>query len=84
MALVRRVAPDFATLIERDGLKGALRRLISDALRSLFGGFMRRLQSVGIFRDALSAFSSAAAAFSAIAGQLARGDCCGLRRRHGG
>ncbi len=50
LAAVRRVAPDFARLIERDGIRGFLRNLISSAFRSLFNGVSGPIRSaLGVF-----------------------------------
>jgi len=45
MAAVRRIAPDFARLIERDGIRSFLRNLISRAFRSLFNGVSTPIRS---------------------------------------
>lgn len=53
LALVRRVSPDFAQLIERDGITGFLRNLIQRGFRALFTGVInpvRRALNLGGLR----------------------------------
>ncbi|TPN83944.1 eCIS core domain-containing protein [Aquimarina algicola] len=50
MAAVRRIAPDFARLIERDGIRSFLGNLIRQAFRSLFNGVSTPIRgALGMF-----------------------------------
>ncbi|WP_320039947.1 DUF4157 domain-containing protein [uncultured Desulfobacter sp.] len=78
LALARRVAPDFARLFERDGIRGFLQRMLAQGLRVLFSGPMGTLQRMFNLAGMRDRFSRVANWFITIAGQLARNDCSGI------
>jgi phage-related protein len=78
MAVVRRVAPDFLTMFEGDGIGSFIRKLIERGLRSMFDGLTAPLRGI-IDVDALGArFRGAVEWIDTIKGQLAKGDCSGV------
>lgn len=78
MAVVRRVAPDFARLFERDGIRGFLRDMVGRGLRTLFGGPMAAIRRIFNFGGISERFRRVANWFVTIGGQLARNDCSGV------
>lgn len=78
IGFVRERWPDFARLLERDGITGFIRNLVERGLRAMFEGLLGPLRGIFNF-DALGArVSQAVGWMSTIAGQLARGDCSGI------
>lgn len=80
LALARRVAPDFARLFERDGIRGFLRQMLARGLRALFSGPMGTLRRIFNIGGLGRRFARVADWFVTIAGQLARNDCSGITR----
>ncbi|MBK8814441.1 MAG: DUF4157 domain-containing protein [Methylococcaceae bacterium] len=78
VALIRRVAPNFAEMIEQGGIVNTMRTLVGKALRSMFGGFLGRIQGAAVFQNALGMFTRAAGMFRTIAAQLAANNCSGI------
>ncbi len=78
MAVVRRVAPDFARLFERDGIRGFLSDMVGRGLRTLFGGPMAAIRRIFNFGGISERFRRVANWFVTIGGQLARNDCSGV------
>lgn len=78
MAVVRRVAPDFARLIERDGLLGLLRSVVRDGFEALFGGVYDRITSAFDFEALREGFSGAVEAVQSVAGRLLEGDASAI------
>ncbi len=79
MAVVRRVAPDFARLIERDGIRNTLRNLLQRGMQSLFGGALdaigERLNFSGLgerFSEAIGRFRESAGLFASDAWEAVR------------
>lgn len=78
LALARRVAPDFARLFERDGIRGFLRRMLARGLRTLFNGPIGALRRMFNLDGLGQRFRRVANWFITIGSQLARNDCSGI------
>lgn len=70
MAIVRRVAPDFARLIERNGIRNTLRDMIRRGFRAIFGGALDAIRSRLNLSGLGERFSAAIASFQGIIGQF--------------
>ncbi|MDH5359726.1 MAG: DUF4157 domain-containing protein [Gammaproteobacteria bacterium] len=80
MRAVRRISPDFARLIERDGITGFIRNLVARGFRLLFGGVIGRISRLFNFGQVAKKLRQFGRGFAEIVGQLARNDCSGITR----
>ncbi|MFL5238331.1 MAG: DUF4157 domain-containing protein [Rhizomicrobium sp.] len=80
IAVVREIAPEFAELIERDGILGFLKKMVSKGISAVFGGVLDKIRGILHFDQIAGAVRRGVGAVSDVMGQLARNDCRGLNR----